>query len=149
DVDGVAFVDDVRAVVVIDRFGGISAEGGARTPGGRTPDDRGGGPRRGPPRTRILGPPPAVEAAVVSEVAADQGPLVNQRGAAHGTGVGTPRDKVGPSHVTQTSTSNAANTSDATNAANTSDATNASDATNSTDTATAANTSHATGTPGA
>src|SRR5262249_55974630 len=78
NVDLVAFVDDVRAVIVVARFGRIAAVAGTRAPAGPTPDGRGSGPPRGPPRARVPAPPVAVEAVVVVEVVADDVALIDE-----------------------------------------------------------------------
>src|SRR5262249_59896569 len=62
DVDGFALIDDVRAVVIVNRFGGIAAVRVAIVPGGRAPNGRRAGPRRRPPRAGITIPPIVVEA---------------------------------------------------------------------------------------
>src|SRR5262249_34559854 len=103
DVDGVAFVDDIRAIVVVNRFGGIAAEGGAPAPGGRAPDEPRGGPAGGPPGTWIPTPPVAVEAVVVAKVIAYHSSLVDQRLPANGPCIGIPRDHIGPGNLTQAS----------------------------------------------
>src|SRR5262245_31272783 len=79
DVDGIAFVDDVGAIVVVDRLGGIAAVAGARGPGGGRPDGCRSGPGSRTPDARISAPPGAVEAVVMAEVAAYEVSLVDER----------------------------------------------------------------------
>src|SRR5262249_50950350 len=65
DVDGVAFVDDVRAVVVVGRFGGIAPDGGKTTPGGAGPSCC-ADPCGRSPGVWILRPPTVAKGAVVA-----------------------------------------------------------------------------------
>src|SRR6516162_1632827 len=86
DVDGIPFVDDVGAVVVVDRLGGIAAVAGARRPGGGPPDGCRGGPGSRTPDARISAPPGAVEAVVMAEVAAYEVSLIDERLTVDGDG---------------------------------------------------------------
>src|SRR5262249_44265282 len=88
DVDGVAFIDDVRAVVVVDRRGRIPAVGGAARPRGGAPDGRRGGPGGGAPDAGISAPPAAVEAVVMVEVAAHEIALIDEGLTVDGNGGG-------------------------------------------------------------